>query len=177
MGSPNSDEGHAIAVDGSGNVYVAGESNATWGATPVNVHAGDYDAFAAKLNSIGVRQWNTFMGSGSEDYSSAIAVDGIGNVYVAGYSNATWGSPENPHAGGGNAFAAMLVSDSGCRRRMLYSHCGSLMEPHVKVLQEIQDRFLHKKQNCRITTTAKAGPNCPCLFIDFPYILNVCTND
>jgi len=109
MGSVNWDKGYAMAVDGSGNVYVAGNSDATWG-TPVNPYAGDYDVFAAKLNSSGVRQWHTFMGSVNIDYGWAIAVDTSGNVYVAGYSYATWGTPVNPHAGGIDAFAAKLNS-------------------------------------------------------------------
>jgi hypothetical protein len=116
MGSASGDEGYDIAVDGSGNVYVAGQSDSTWGLTPVNVHAGGSDAFAAKLDSGGIRQWNTFMGSSSDDYGHAIAVDGTGNVHVAGRSNAAWGTtPVDVHAGGVDAFAAKIVSDSdGC---------------------------------------------------------------
>ena len=112
MGSSDNDKGHGIAVDGSGNVYVGGWSETTWG-TPKNNHAGFYDAFAAKLNSSGERQWHTFMGSSSADYGMAIAVDGSANVYVAGYSHAAWGSPVNDYAGGGNddAFAAKLDSE------------------------------------------------------------------
>jgi hypothetical protein len=109
MGSTDTDNGRAIAVDLSGNVYVAGESDSIWG-TPVNAFAGDSDAFAAKLNSSGVRQWHTFMGGSLDDYGRAIAIDGSGNVYVAGGSAATWGSPDNPWAGGYDAFAAKLNS-------------------------------------------------------------------
>ena len=36
-------------------------------------------------------------------------MDGSENVYVAGHSFATWGSPVNPHAGNLDAFAAKLV--------------------------------------------------------------------
>ena len=108
MGSGLSDEGYGIAVDTSGNVYVTGSSNATWG-TPKNAYAGNWDAFAAKLNSSGVRQWNTFMGSGSDDHGEGIAVDTNGNVYVTGYSVDTWGTPLNAHAGGAyDGFAAKL---------------------------------------------------------------------
>ena len=114
MGASGEDLGYAIAVDGSGNVYVAGISNATWG-SPVNAHTGSgwHDAFAAKLNSSGVRQWNTFMGASNPDFGRAIAVDGSGNVYVAGFSEATWGSPVNALAGGVDAFAAKLDSSNG----------------------------------------------------------------
>jgi hypothetical protein len=110
MGSAALDIAYAIAVDGSGNVYVAGMSGATWG-TPVDAYTGDSDAFVARLNSSGVLQWNTFIGSASNDHAYAIAVDGSGNVFVAGYSGATWGTPVNAHAGGiHDAFVARLNS-------------------------------------------------------------------
>jgi uncharacterized delta-60 repeat protein len=107
MGSEWYDYGSAIAVDSSGNVYVAGISREPWG-TPVNAHAGGIDAFAAKLNSFGVRQWHTFMGSGGSDYGYAIAVDSNGSVYVAGTSYDTWGTPVHPHTEKDDAFAAKL---------------------------------------------------------------------
>jgi len=111
MGGVNLDRTYAIAVDGSGNVYVAGQSLATWG-SPVNAHAGTgfYDGFAAKLNNSGELQWNTFMGSESIDLVRASALDGSGNMYVAGSSDATWGSPVNAHTGesGYDVFVARL---------------------------------------------------------------------
>ena len=48
-------------------MYVSGYSDATWG-SPVNAYAGGGDdAFAAKLNSSGALQWNTFMGASGND--------------------------------------------------------------------------------------------------------------
>ena len=105
-------EDYAIAVDGSGNVYVSGDSPATWG-SPVRAYTSDYDAFAAKLNSSGALTWNTFLGGSGDDGGCAIAVDGSGNVYVGGYSNATWGSPVRaftPNGLNNDAFAAKLNS-------------------------------------------------------------------
>jgi hypothetical protein len=93
-------------------VYVAGESHATWG-SPVNPYAGSADAFAAKLNSSGALQWSTFMGGTSGESGNGIAVDGSGNVYVAGGSGSTWGSPLNPYAGGLEAFTQMLQKSGG----------------------------------------------------------------
>jgi hypothetical protein len=115
LGGSEQDVGHAIAVDGSGNVYVAGYSDATWGA-PVRAYAGDYDAFAAKLDGSGNLTWNTFLGSTDEhnlnkgDTGHAIAVDGSGNVYVVGKSWDTWGSPIRAYTGYRDAFAAKLDS-------------------------------------------------------------------
>ena len=99
----------AIAVDGSGNVYVSGSSDATWG-SPVRAYTSNYDAFAAKLNSSGALTWNTFLGGSGDDNGRAIAVDGSGNVYVGGFSDATWGSPVRPYTSDEDAFAARLDS-------------------------------------------------------------------
>jgi hypothetical protein len=113
LGGSGGDKGTAIAVDGSGNVYLAGISDTTWG-SPVRAYTGGSDAFAAKLNSSGVLQWNIFLGGSGGDYGSDIAVDGSGNAYVAGYSSATWGSPVRAFGGGAyDAFAAQLNSTSG----------------------------------------------------------------
>lgn len=83
----------SIAVDGSGNVYITGRSSTTWG-SPVQAFTNGSDAFAAKLDPSGVLLWNTFLGgAGTDDEAPSVTVDGSGHVYVAGYSNATWGSP------------------------------------------------------------------------------------
>ena len=111
LGGGGSDDGNAIAVDGSGNVYVAGSSAATWG-TPVRPFTGPYnnDAFAAKLGGDGSLIWNTFLGGEGSDDGNAIAVDGSGNVYVAGDSNISWGSPVQTK---GTIFAAKLSASDG----------------------------------------------------------------
>ena len=54
--------GLGIAVDSSGNVYVAGNSNASWWGNPSRMAQGGYDAFVAKLGSNGSLTWNTFLG-------------------------------------------------------------------------------------------------------------------
>jgi len=112
-GSTNTDEGKGIAVDGSGNVYVTGQSNTTWNApsAPLNAHTSGDDVVVLKLDSSGVYQWHTFYGSASTDYGLGIAVNG-NDIYVTGISVATWGSPVNPHGGGGNADIVVLKLNS-----------------------------------------------------------------
>ncbi|MGO9108577.1 MAG: SBBP repeat-containing protein, partial [Thermoguttaceae bacterium] len=107
LGGSGTDEGRGIAVDGSGNVYVAGYSNATWG-TPVRAYSSGYDAFAAELSSSGSLTWNTFLGGSGTDTGYGIAVNAYGNLYVAGSSTATWGSPVQYYIGGTVGFVAEL---------------------------------------------------------------------
>jgi hypothetical protein len=71
------DGGHAVAVDGYGDIYVTGMSTG-WGT--------DYDYLTLKYCSDG-GAWRTYDGpAGSYDQGRALAVDGSGNVYVTGYS-------------------------------------------------------------------------------------------
>jgi len=123
-GSSDFDDGTGIAVDGSGNVYVTGESYAAWG-SPLNAYAGDRDIFVLKLNSSGALQWNTFYGSSSYDYGVGIAVDGGGNVYVTGESGATWGSPLNSYTGDGDIFVLKLSSSGALQWNTFYGGSGS----------------------------------------------------
>ena len=112
LGGSGDDLCYSIAVDGSGNVYVAGRSDATWGSSPVRSFAGGNDAFVARLASNGSLTWNTFLGSSGTDYGYGVAVDGSGNIYISGYSNATWGSsPVRAYTANADAFAVRLASD------------------------------------------------------------------
>ncbi len=117
LGGSGSDRGLGIAVDGSGNIYVAGESDATWGTSPAPIRAytASDDGWVAKLNSSGARQWHTFLGGSSFDSSYSVAVDVSGNVLAGGDSRVTWGSPLRAHDPGDNddAFVAKLNSNGG----------------------------------------------------------------
>jgi len=103
------DYGYAIGVDTSGNTYVAGYSDGTWG-SPVRAYTRGTDAFVAKLNSSGALAWNTFLGGSAGDVVYGIVVDSSGDIYVTGYSTGTWGSPVRAYTGGFDAFAAKLNS-------------------------------------------------------------------
>ena len=50
--------------------------------------------------------WIRQFGTSSDDLSHCVSADGLGNVYLSGY---TGGSLGGPHAGGGDAFLAKLV--------------------------------------------------------------------
>ena len=112
LGGSSNDFGRSIAVDGSGNVYVTGYSSVYWG-SPVRNYSSGSDAFVAKLSASGGLTWNTFLGGSDNDYGNSIAVDGSGNVYVTGYSLASWGSPVRAYSGNSDTFAAKLTSSGG----------------------------------------------------------------
>lgn len=112
LGGIGYDDGGGIAVDASGNVYVTGASNSTWG-SPVRAHGGSNDAFVARLNpETGGIVWNTFLGGSGGDYGSGIAISGA-SVFVTGGSGVSWGIPVEGHGGSVDTFVARLDSTSG----------------------------------------------------------------
>ena len=80
----NNGGGRAIALDSSANVYVTGYSNDPRSGT---------DYATIKYNPAGQEQWVArYNGPANDtDQAAAIAVDAVGNVYVAGKSTG-WGS-------------------------------------------------------------------------------------
>ena len=94
-GGTSDDYGYGIAVDGSGNVLVTGETGSTSGMATTGAHqttnGGGGDAFVVKFDSSGVRQWGTYYGGTSTDYGEGIVIDGSGNVYVTGNTVSTSG--------------------------------------------------------------------------------------
>jgi hypothetical protein len=105
LGGNDYDGGASMALDQDGNIYVTGESDATWG-SPIQAYTSSYsNAFVAKLNSSGALIWNTFLGGSDSDYGTGIDVDTSGNVYLSGVSTGTWGNPLRAYAYGGDAYA------------------------------------------------------------------------
>ncbi len=99
FGSSSGDIAYGVAVDGLGNVYVAG---VTPGTMPGQTLAGGDDAFARKYDATGNELWTRQFGSSSSDYAYGVAVDGLGNVYVAGFTDGTL--PGQISSGGSDAF-------------------------------------------------------------------------
>jgi hypothetical protein len=105
FGSSGGNEyGNKVALDSSGNIYIAGSASANWtgpgGEPPKNPYSGASDILVIKLNKTGVYQWHSFFGSVNNDYASSITVDQGGNVYVTGHSRDTgWGAPKNTFSG------------------------------------------------------------------------------
>ena len=91
-GAIASEQGNGIAVDASGNAYVAGVTNSTDFPVTAGVlqtqFKGVSDAFAAKINPTGsALVYSTYLGGSDLDWASAIGVDSGSNAYVAGYTS------------------------------------------------------------------------------------------
>jgi hypothetical protein len=92
LGGSGNDEAKAIAIDSSGNVYVAGW---TGGSTDFPTTPGAYDtsysnidAFVSKLDSNLTKLLaSTYLGGSNDNEAYAIAIDSSGNVYVVGMTN------------------------------------------------------------------------------------------
>ena len=110
-GSLQEHQGH-VSCDNSGNVFLSGETYSTTNiATPgahqttLNTGTGtQHDAFIAKFNSSGVRQWGTYYGGTSWEEGWNSTCDNAGNIIISGWTNsttgiATTGSHQSTHAG------------------------------------------------------------------------------
>lgn len=125
VGGSGFDSSLGIAVDGSGNVYLTGETESTNFPIPNPLafqaffHPSGFlprDAFVVKLNSAGTGfVYSTYLGGNDFDRGTGIAVDGEGNAYVTGqtFSNdfpTTPGVLQQTHGGSTDAFVVKLDS-------------------------------------------------------------------
>jgi len=120
IGGSGNDRAMDIAVDVSGNAYLAGFTNSTQANFPVlagpDLSAnGGNDAFVAKLNPAGTALiYAGFIGGSGTDEANAIAIDSAGNAYVSGNTDSTEASfpvivgPDLIANGGFDAFVAKL---------------------------------------------------------------------
>jgi hypothetical protein len=92
LGGSGSDTGTGIAVDGSGNAYVTGQTSSVNfpTANPLQGSAAGGDAFVAKIAAAGsALVYSTYLGGSGGNLSSGIAVDGSRNAYVTGTTSST----------------------------------------------------------------------------------------
>ena len=99
LGGGYQDFGHGIAVDGAGRVHLAGSTNSVAFPTrnafdptySANQNNSGSDAFVATIDPAGNGAadlvYSTYLGGAPQDYAVAVAVDGSGHTYVAGYTS------------------------------------------------------------------------------------------
>jgi hypothetical protein len=94
LGGSGYESGRAIAVDGAGNAYVAGDTASadfpTANPLQPNFGTGTSDVFVAKLNVAGSALiYSTYLGGSAGSWGTGIAVDNAGNAYVVGNTTST----------------------------------------------------------------------------------------
>ena len=85
VGGTGADRGRKIALDSSGNIYVAGyyENTVDFGGGNITSN-GSWDAYLLKLNSSGTFQWVKSYGASSNDLGRDVAIDSNDNIYLTG---------------------------------------------------------------------------------------------
>lgn len=112
LGGPGFDAAYAVAVDGSGNIYIAGDTDSQ--TFSGGGRRQSRDGFVAKLDPAGTQiLYLTYFGGSGMDSTRALVVDATGNAYVAGYTTSTDfittpRAVSSRNAGGEDAFALQL---------------------------------------------------------------------
>ncbi|MBI5471920.1 MAG: SBBP repeat-containing protein [Ignavibacteriae bacterium] len=105
-----------VAVDGSGNAFVAGNSQGTGSTT---------DIVTVKYDAVGIEQWAARYGRQGSLYNGAVAIrsDRSGNAYVLGYSASTqWASL--------NEYVIIKYRPNGSRQWVAaYRETGEILNP------------------------------------------------
>lgn len=111
-----------LEIDNTGNVYFVGEGTENWG-TPINPFDGGHlntnpsaedlghEDFVAKYDPDGKLLWQTFLNKSIWVYDTLLADNG--NLYIAGFSDDTWGNPIKEYTGNKDGFIAELDSANG----------------------------------------------------------------
>lgn len=95
FGTISRDIPNGIAVDPSGNVYVAGSTGSGFGAGNTAEYSGNADAWVAKYSADGNLLWFQQFGSEGYDSASNLQVDADGNVYLTGQTTGYLGEDPN----------------------------------------------------------------------------------
>jgi len=87
LGGSDLETATGLAIDASGNAYVAGFTRSTNFPTLNPMQAtnrGQFNGFVSKLSAAGNLVYSTYLGGSLNDSTSAVAVDSAGNCYIAG---------------------------------------------------------------------------------------------
>jgi hypothetical protein len=132
-GGLGTENGNAITVDASGNMYITGATNSATFPTLTPLQAGKnigYDLFIMKINASYVLQWATFFGGDDDDKGRAIAVDAASaNIYITGSTLAggfpvTAGTFQTSSASAYNAEEAFILKMSVAQVVGFATYCG-----------------------------------------------------
>ena len=91
IGTSQADQGMAAASDATGRLYTVGYTQGDY----AGINAGSNDIALTSINSDGTIAWRTQAGSNKSDIAMAIAAGPNGLIYVAGFTDGSFGSQQN----------------------------------------------------------------------------------
>lgn len=125
LGGIADDKGYGLALDPGNNIYIAGQTSSI--NFPVlnpaqAARGGNFDAFIAKISSVGVKTYATYLGGGGDDRATAVVVNPAGEAYVTGFT----ASPNFPtviplQISNGGGIDAFVTKINGAGNGILYS--------------------------------------------------------
>ncbi|MEO6184556.1 MAG: SBBP repeat-containing protein, partial [Verrucomicrobiota bacterium] len=109
--STGDDEAYSVVIDRAGNAFLTGYFRGTASFSGTNVtSSGQHDLFIAKYGSTGTLGWIQKGGGTNYDYGNSIALDSLGNAFVAGvfFSRASLGTNIVTSVGGSDFLVTKL---------------------------------------------------------------------
>lgn len=110
----STNEGYGIAVDASGNIYVAGYfyDTITFGVSSTLTSAGSKDVYLAKYSSSGEILWVIQIGGSDTQEAIDLAVDASNNVYICGTLTGTtyFEATSNSQSFSGNGYKQSFIT-------------------------------------------------------------------
>ncbi len=146
LGGSNDEWGLGLAIDGSSEVFVTGNTLSVDFPTfnPIQAsNGGGLDAFVTKISAVGdALAYSTYLGGSADDGGSGIAVDGAGNAYVVGATKSSDFPTKNPlqpaFGGATDVFAAKLdASGSHLIYATYFGGVGDDGKPKLRVPQNV----------------------------------------
>jgi Beta-propeller repeat len=106
FGSAGDDQAFHINIDSQDNIFLTGYTNSNFGGN----NAGSYDPWVARYDTNGNQIWIQQFGTSQFDQAYGITSDNIGNLFVTGVTQGSFGTT---NAGSFDSWLAKLDSTSG----------------------------------------------------------------
>lgn len=146
MGSSGDDQGFALALDDSNNVYTSGYFEGTVDFDPDSVGTfnlssnGDQDIFIQKLDSNGNFIWTEAIGGTGFDQTRTMLVDSKGSIFAAGYFESTVDFDPDTNAslnlssnGGNDHFLIKINQCNHSNDSLVITSCSDYTSPSGKI--------------------------------------------
>jgi hypothetical protein len=129
IGGTGRDRGYGIAVDSSGNAYVAGYTDSTDFPVAANAYqsasGGLRDAVVIQLDAAGAVNYASYLGGDGNDEAHQVVIGDNTPTYVVGFTESTNFPTRNAfqtnHAGAGDAFVAVVDPSQSGNASLVYS--------------------------------------------------------